>query len=148
VGRISTQVRSHNGRPTEAVLLRTQAVTVHNPLQPPPFIHSIHRLSYSIMSSTPDTSTSSSHFQAIFNAALAKYSEQTKMDLLNHPLTSKIKACDSAESTLAIFREQAKRFDKFRNGDHKLFKWLRPSSAVCMLSLRLPVLPLAPVSAS
>jgi hypothetical protein len=77
-------------------------------------------------SSTLGTSSGSSNFEAIFNAALAKYSEQTNMDLRNHPLASKIEACDSAESVLALFQEQAKAFDEFRNGDPRLIKWLQP----------------------
>jgi hypothetical protein len=78
------------------------------------------------MSSTPNTTSSFSKSETIFNAALIKYSQQTKIDLRNHPLASKIKACNSAESILAVFQEQAKAFDEFRNGDPKLFKWLQP----------------------
>jgi hypothetical protein len=77
------------------------------------------------MSSASTTSTSPK-FEAIFNAALAKYKDQTKMDLRNHPLASKINACNSAKSILAVFQEQANAFDKFRNGNPKLFKWLQP----------------------
>lgn len=74
------------------------------------------------MSSTPDTI----NFEAIFNAALAKYSNQTGHDLRNHPLASTIDGCDSAESILAIFQEQAKSFHEFSHGDPKLMKWLQP----------------------
>jgi hypothetical protein len=70
--------------------------------------------------------TTSSNFEAFFNAALAEYAKQTGKDLRKHPLSSKIDACDSAEDILAIFQEQAKKFDEFRNGDYKLIKWLRP----------------------
>jgi len=72
------------------------------------------------MSSTPF------NFDAIFNEAMAKYANQTGHDLRNHPLASKIDACDSAESILAIFQEQAQQFDEFRNGDHRLIKWIQP----------------------
>jgi len=75
------------------------------------------------MSSTPSTS---SNFQAILEAALAEYSKKTGKDLRNHQLTSKIEACDSAESMLTIFRKQASVFDNFRNGDPKLIKCLQP----------------------
>jgi hypothetical protein len=67
----------------------------------------------------------STKFEAIFNAALAKYTDQTKKDLRKLPLTSKIDACKSAESILNIFREQAKAFDDFRN-DNRLIKCLNP----------------------
>jgi hypothetical protein len=66
------------------------------------------------------------NFEGIFNAALAKYANQTGLDLSNHPLTSKVYGCDSAESILAIFQEQAKAFHEFRHGDPKLMKWLQP----------------------
>ena len=66
------------------------------------------------------------NFEGIFNAALAKYANQTGLDLSNHPLASKVYGCDSAESILAIFQEQAKAFHEFRHGDPKLMKWLQP----------------------
>ena len=74
------------------------------------------------MSSTPKTI----NFEGIFNAALAKYANQTGHDLGSHPLASKIDGCHSAESILAIFQEQAKSFHEFRGGDPKLMKWLQP----------------------
>jgi hypothetical protein len=76
--------------------------------------------------SSPSMDSTSSNFEAFFNAALAEYAKQTGKDLRKHPVSSKIDACDSAEAILAIFQEQAKKFDEFRNGDHKLIKWLRP----------------------
>jgi len=74
------------------------------------------------MSSTPKTI----NLEGIFNAALAKYTNQTGHDISNHPLASTIDGCDSAESILAIFQEQAKAFHEFRHGDPKLMKWLQP----------------------
>jgi len=60
------------------------------------------------------------------DVALAKYTKQTGKDLRNHPLAFKINQCDSAESILAVFHEQAQEFDEFRNGNSKLIKWLQP----------------------
>ena len=68
----------------------------------------------------------SSNFEALFQAALAKYSKQTGQGLVNHPLTAVLDRCDSPNAILAIFEEQARAFDEFRNGDPKLIKWLRP----------------------
>jgi hypothetical protein len=68
----------------------------------------------------------SSNFEAMIDVALAKYTRQTGKDLCNHPLALKINQCDSAESILAIFQEQAQEFDEFRNGNSKLIKWLQP----------------------
>src|SRR5712671_2871993 len=75
--------------------------------------------------SEPPISTSS-HFEALFNAALAKYSEQTGKDLRNHQFAHQIDRCNTPESLLAVFQEQAQTFDEFRNGDHRLIKWLQP----------------------
>jgi fungal STAND N-terminal Goodbye domain len=78
------------------------------------------------MSASSTTTSTSFNFEAIFNAALTEYTKRTGKDLRDHPLASKIDSCDNPESILDIFQEQAQAFDKFRNGDTKLFKWLRP----------------------
>ncbi len=78
------------------------------------------------MSSASNTSPTSFNFEAIFNAALTEYTIRTGNDLRNHPLASKIDSCDNPESILDIFQEQAQAFDKFRKGDTKLLKWLKP----------------------
>jgi hypothetical protein len=86
------------------------------------------RLFNSIMSDirSPGPTSSPSNFEAIFIASIEKYSKQTKQDLRKHPLASKIGACKSAEEILDIFRDQAKEFSDFRNGDPKLIKCLEP----------------------
>src|SRR6266850_724027 len=89
----------------------------------PPSTHKTQRLSHSTMS-TPNVT--SIRLEAIFNAALVEYTNQTGKDLHNHPLASKIDACDSAEAILDIFQAQAKTFDEFRKGSPKLIKWLEP----------------------
>ena len=76
--------------------------------------------------STSNTAPTPSNFEPIFSAALAEYTKKTGKDLRNHPLADKIDGCDSADSILAIFKEQAEAFDKFRKRDDKLFKWLDP----------------------
>jgi hypothetical protein len=80
------------------------------------------------MSSTSNTTSTTSNFQAIFDAALKYYAEITGKDLrdLDHPLAFKLDSCDSPDSILNIFQEQAREFDEFRKGDTKLFKWLNP----------------------
>lgn len=92
----------------------------------PASTHNIRRLSYSTMSSALSTTPTSANFEAIFNAAVAHYTNQTGKDLYSHPLASRVSACDSEESVLAIFQEQAQAFDKFRNGNPKLVRWLQP----------------------
>ena len=73
------------------------------------------------------SSSSESHFQAIFQAALKTYQKQTKKDLLAHPLASQLQDCDSTTAILAILQDQVREFDKFRSGDEKLTKWLGPT---------------------
>ena len=67
-----------------------------------------------------------SDLKTLFDTALAKYAKRTGQDLCNHPLAAAIDTCDSPDGILAIFQEQSKAFDEFRNGDPKLIKWLRP----------------------
>ena len=86
--------------------------------------------SQSIMSQTPATtaaSSSSSPFQAIFQAAIKSYQKQTKKDLLDHPLASQLQDCDSNSAIIAILQEQVREFDKSHSGDERLTKWLSPT---------------------
>jgi len=79
------------------------------------------------MSSTRDDSeTSSANFEALLNEALTKYTQKTGKNLRDHPLASNIDSCNSAESFLVLFQQQAQDFEQFRNGDSKLIEWLRP----------------------
>ena len=78
------------------------------------------------MSSSSNTTSTSSNFEALFNVAVEKYNSQTGKDLRNHPLASKIESCDSPDSILDIFQEQAKAFEEYKRGDFELFKWLKP----------------------
>lgn len=78
------------------------------------------------MFSTSNTTTRSSNFTALLDVALAKYTKLTGRDLRNHPLAYMIDRCNSPDAILAIFKEQSRAFDEFRNGDPKLIKWLAP----------------------
>ena len=81
------------------------------------------------MSQTPATTaaSSSSRFQAIFQAAIKSYQKQTKKDLLAHPLASQLQACDSTNAIIAILQDQVRQFDKSHSGDERLTKWLGPT---------------------
>ena len=79
------------------------------------------------MSQRPAKSAASSHFQAIFQAALKSYQKQTKEDLLAHPLASQLQSCDSTAAIVAVLQEQVREFDKSRGGDERLTKWLGPT---------------------
>ena len=75
---------------------------------------------------TPTTAAASSHFQAIFDAAVKSYQKQTK-DLIAHPLTSQLQSCDSTSAILAILQDQVREFDKSRSGDERLTECLSPT---------------------
>jgi len=76
------------------------------------------------MSSAPNTTSTPFNFGTLFDDALTKYTKLTGKDLHSHPLASIIDRCDSPDSILAIFKEQSRAFDEFRNGDPKLIKSL------------------------
>ena len=78
------------------------------------------------------THFSSSNFQLIFDAALKAYEEQTKRDLLAHPLASQLQASDSPGSILAILQGQVDGLDQARKGDERLTKWLSPTVNVLL----------------
>jgi hypothetical protein len=76
-------------------------------------------------------SPSSSQFQAIFNAALKKYSQKTGKDIATDPITAKLRCCDcrSPDVVLNVLQEEAQAFNDFRNGNHKmqLMRKLKPT---------------------
>jgi hypothetical protein len=81
------------------------------------------------MSQVPSasTSTSSSSFQSIFNAALKVYEKKTKKDLLAHPLVAQLQACNSPGDILAILQGQVNEFDQSRSAGESLTQWLNPT---------------------
>ncbi|KAH8979080.1 hypothetical protein EDB92DRAFT_428718 [Lactarius akahatsu] len=79
------------------------------------------------MSQTPSTSTSSSNFQSIFNAALKAYEKKTKKDLLAHPLAAQLQACNSPADILVILQGKVKELDESRSADERLSRWLNPT---------------------
>ena len=79
------------------------------------------------MSSPPETLASSSQFKAILDAALSEYKTKTGNDLISNPLAKELQSCESSEAVLDIIQCQAKAFDKFRDGDKWLMKWIGPS---------------------
>ena len=62
----------------------------------------------------------SSHFQALFEAALRDYEIQTGKTLANHPLAEKLQSCDSVESVTAVLREQTETSNQIRGKDRAL----------------------------
>jgi hypothetical protein len=81
------------------------------------------------MSSTPPSSTSSSQFQAIFNAALKEYSQKTGKDIVTDPITAKLRCCSSPDAVLNVLLLEAQAFNDFRNGNRnvQLMRKLKPT---------------------
>ncbi|KAH9009139.1 hypothetical protein EDB84DRAFT_1446463 [Lactarius hengduanensis] len=82
------------------------------------------------MSSSPSTSgqtsTPSSDFKSILDAALSEYKKETGKQLFDHPLATELQQCDTVNAILAIFQDQAEAFQQFRAGDQRLMKWISP----------------------
>jgi hypothetical protein len=72
-------------------------------------------------------SSSSSAFQALFNAAFRDYKNQTGTSLIDHPFAKQLKTCESVGSITSILQEQARDFREFRENDGKLMKALNSS---------------------
>jgi hypothetical protein len=68
----------------------------------------------------------SSDFNSILEAALSEYKRTTGSGLLEHPLAGKVKRCGSIGAISAILQGQAREFQQFRDGDHRLMKWINP----------------------
>lgn len=73
---------------------------------------------------TNDPSTS--NFTAIFDAASQEYKNLTRQDLATHPFATALQGCNSPDSILGAFRDQAQALDKFRKADDKLMASLTP----------------------
>ncbi|KAH9031124.1 hypothetical protein EDB85DRAFT_1383364 [Lactarius pseudohatsudake] len=82
------------------------------------------------MSHAPSTSTSSSNFQSIFNAALKAYEKKTKNDLLAHPLAAQLQSCNSPADILVVLQDKVKEFDESSSADERLSRWLNPTIEV------------------
>jgi hypothetical protein len=81
------------------------------------------------MSSSSDSETleSSSQFKSILDAALSEYKSKTGNDLTNNAVAKELQGCESSEAVLDIIQREAQAFDKFRDGDQRLMKWIGPS---------------------
>ncbi|KAH9061939.1 hypothetical protein EDB87DRAFT_1821501 [Lactarius vividus] len=78
------------------------------------------------LSTSGQTSTLSSDFRSILDAALEKYKKKTGKQLFSHPLATDLQQCDSVDAILAIFQSQAEAFQQFRDGDQSLMGRIRP----------------------
>jgi len=72
-------------------------------------------------------SPSPDNFTAIFNSALSQYQRVTGKHLETHPFASQLVSWHSPEAVSEILRKQVQVLSRFRKGDEKLMKWLRPT---------------------
>jgi hypothetical protein len=72
----------------------------------------------------------SSNFTQIFKNAVDEYKRLTKQDLHTHPFSAALNACDTPDAILDVFRGQAQDYNRFREADDKLMRWLRPTIEV------------------
>jgi hypothetical protein len=80
----------------------------------------------SLSTACQTSSTPSLNVNSILDAALSEYTKKTGGGLLEHPLAEEVKRCDSIGAISAILRGQAREFQQFRDGDHRLMKWINP----------------------
>jgi hypothetical protein len=73
------------------------------------------------------SSSSSSNFQLVFDAALKAYEKKTKSNLLTHPLAAQLQPCDSPTAILSVLQDLIQQFDRRRSSDERLTNWLTPT---------------------
>jgi hypothetical protein len=73
------------------------------------------------------SSSSSSNFQSVINAALEAYEKKTKTKLLTHPLAAQLQSCDSPTAILSVLQDLIQQFDQRRSSDQRLSNWLNPT---------------------
>jgi hypothetical protein len=73
------------------------------------------------------SSSSSSNFQSVFNAALDAYEKKTKCKLLSHPLATQLQSCDTPIAILSVLQDLIQQFDHRRSSDERLTNWLNPT---------------------
>ena len=82
------------------------------------------------MAQASSSSTPTSNFSSVFEVALKAYEKKTKKDLLAHPLAAQLKACDCPGDILSILQDRVKEFDRSREADKRLSRWLNPTITV------------------
>ena len=70
-------------------------------------------------------SSSSSSFQALFNAALQDYANRTGTKLDDHPIAKQLEKCDSVDSISSLLQDHARKFSDFQGEDGRIMKSLK-----------------------
>jgi hypothetical protein len=79
------------------------------------------------MSSPPQVSTSSSHLGSMLDVALTEFKESAGKDLLSHPHAIELQCCDSVDGILAILQRRSNTFEKLKDGNRGLMKYISSS---------------------
>ena len=80
-------------------------------------------------------SSSSSNFHSILKASLQSYNNKTNSELLEHPLTTQLRSCDSPNTVLSVLQGLVQQFDQRRSSDERLKNWLNPTvNVLCTFS--------------
>ena len=89
----------------------------------------IHSVPLTTMSQTAPaaSSSSSSSFHAVFDAALESYEKTTKNKLLTHPLATQLQSCDSPATILSVLQDLVQKFEQCRGSNEGLRTWLDPT---------------------
>ena len=69
--------------------------------------------------------SSSSSLQLLFDAALQNYEKQTRLKLVDHPLSKQLEDCHSVDSVMNVLQQQGRNLTKFRGADGKITRSLR-----------------------
>jgi hypothetical protein len=62
---------------------------------------------------------------------LSEYKKKTGNDLFINSLSKELQSCESVVAVLDIIQREAKAFNKSRDSDKRLMKWIGPSVDVC-----------------
>ena len=82
------------------------------------------------MFQTLPTTKSSYNLPAVLDAALIAYKKRTRQNLIAHPLTTQLQACDSPRAILIILQSYAKQFGSSQSGNERLNTWFGPVTNV------------------
>jgi len=72
------------------------------------------------------TTTSSTNFQSVLDAAFLNYATQTGIDITKHPSADKLQHCHSPEDIIRVLLERETAFKNYREIHHKLVDLLHP----------------------
>lgn len=73
------------------------------------------------------SSSPSSNFLSVFNAAIETYEKTAKNKLLTHPLATQIQSCDTPADILSVLQDLVQQLDENRSSNQGLTNWLGPT---------------------